>query len=119
MELHATLACSSLARRGISVSDDCSPPLAHPSPPPPPPIFFSTGLMSGIVLWEIFEQAMPFGQDANDTIALRRRVCAGERPAVSPTMPADFRAAMEACWAQDSAARPSFAEILQLSFLRA
>jgi len=40
------------------------------------------------------------------------KVFSGQKPDIPVGMPTDYRALMEACWATDPAARPTFSEIL-------
>lgn len=40
------------------------------------------------------------------------KVFSGQKPDIPADMPAEYRALMEACWATDPAARPTFPEIL-------
>uniref|UniRef100_A0A7S1CNY2 Protein kinase domain-containing protein n=1 Tax=Bicosoecida sp. CB-2014 TaxID=1486930 RepID=A0A7S1CNY2_9STRA len=65
----------------------------------------------GLVLWEMFMRQIPFdGWTATD---IRDAVTSGERPEplTSYDAPDLVRELVEACWAQDPAARPEFATL--------
>ncbi len=63
-----------------------------------------------IVLWEVWERRLPF-EDLHTPWDIREAVVSGRRPPTCRAAP-QCSALMEMCWAQDPAARPTFAQIV-------
>ena len=72
----------------------------------------------GIVVWETLTRRVPW--DGKPPHLIMRFVCDKPAPqnrppldAVDPSYPAPLLALMQECWAQDPAARPSFADVVR------
>ncbi|CAG9467718.1 unnamed protein product [Pedinophyceae sp. YPF-701] len=66
----------------------------------------------GILLWEALTGLKPYG--VLEGIQVIYRMSTGWRHQVPDSCPAPIRRLIEACWAQDPAARPRFCEILRV-----
>ncbi|XP_062514254.1 uncharacterized protein LOC134189877 [Corticium candelabrum] len=67
----------------------------------------------GIVMWEIWSRKVPY-EDCHfrSVIDLKSAVLRGVRPTISDDTQNDYVNFMRRCWAADSAARPSFQEVV-------
>jgi serine/threonine protein kinase len=66
----------------------------------------------GILLYGLYTTQKPF-PTIKTSGGLQQAVMRGERPKIPPDVPPNVKALMEACWAENPAARPSFAELLK------
>eukprot|EP01087_Luapelamoeba_hula_P012480 TRINITY_DN3484_c0_g1_i2.p1 TRINITY_DN3484_c0_g1~~TRINITY_DN3484_c0_g1_i2.p1 ORF type:complete len:2043 (+),score=287.04 TRINITY_DN3484_c0_g1_i2:206-6334(+) len=65
----------------------------------------------GIILWEIFTRALPFGRKTRFQVELG--VIEGDRPEAPEDWPPYWRALTTECWDGDPARRPSFSRVLE------
>ena len=64
----------------------------------------------GVLMVEVLTGSPALAGVPTDEVA--RAVKTGNRPAIPGDIPADVASLITACWAQDAAARPTFAEIV-------
>lgn len=67
----------------------------------------------GVTAWELAALKQPFENAVNATLIVVK-VLQGGRPAMPDDVPAPLRSAIEACWAQEAAQRPSASDAVAL-----
>ena len=69
----------------------------------------------GMVLYEIFAHEVPFS-DILDSYEAMLAIKKGERPPIPPEVPLYIQQLMRSCWEHDPRDRPTFEQILQVSY---
>jgi len=66
-----------------------------------------------VLLWEIFEQKVPYSETGLDQMALGKEILGkGIRPPFSHKTPPSVAKLIHACWSKDARSRPSFSQIV-------
>lgn len=63
-----------------------------------------------IICWELASRSIPWNDETN--LQLVTNVLNGKRPTIPEDTPSSFVALIKRCWSQNSAARPSFSQIV-------